>query len=158
MALMENIQPRGAQGIAIGSLKSQLNANLMGTLADYFVHHDLKPMAWARYMDDIVILDNDTQKLKDMKCKLEDFAHHKMKMSYSKWSISPISKGIDFLGYRIWTKHKLLRKQSVLRAKRTVKFLRKKGDTEALNRFLGSWTGHAKWADTQNLLNYLEVA
>lgn len=155
--LMEGIQERGQVGIPIGSLKSQLNANLMGTLADNFIHHTLKPMAWARYMDDIVILDADPRKLLDMKNKLEEYALLEMRMSYSKWSVSPVSKGINFLGYRLWKNHKLLRKQSVTRAKRVVKSLRKKGDIDALNRFIGSWTGHAKWADSQNLLNYLEV-
>lgn len=156
--LMERIQPRGEQGIAIGSLKSQLNANLMGTLADNFIHHELRPMAWARYMDDIVILDNDPGKLMDMKNRLEDFALSKMRMRYSKWSVAPLSRGINFLGYRIWPNYKLLRKLSVMRAKRVIKSLRSKGDIEALNRFIASWVGHAKWADTRNLLNYLEVS
>lgn len=67
-------------------------------------------------------------------------------------------RGVNFLGYRIWKNHKLLRKQSVTRANRVVKSLRSKGDVEALNRFTASWIGHAKWADTQNLLRHLEVA
>ena len=157
MALMENIQPRHDVGIPIGSLKSQLNANLFGTLADNFVHHELKPMAWARYMDDMVLLHNDPDWLWHMKERLEAFAQERMGMRFSKWSIAPISRGINFLGYRIWTRHKLLRKQSVTRAKRAIQSLQKRGDMEALSRFLAAWTGHASWADTRNLFSTLEI-
>lgn len=158
MALMEIIQPRDETGIVIGSLKSQLNANLYGTLADNFVHHTLKPMAWARYMDDMLLLDNDSARLHDMKKQLESFAAETMHLRFSKWSVAPISRGVNFLGYRIWSKHKLLRKQSVTRARRAVHSLRKRGDLPALNRFLAAWTGHARWADTHNLMAHLEIA
>jgi hypothetical protein len=157
MALMENIQPRHDTGIAIGSLKSQLNANLYGTLADNFVHHKLKPVAWARYMDDMLLLDNDVSKLRDMKDELESFAANELKLKFSKWSIAPIGRGINFLGYRIWPKHKLLRKQSVTRAKRAIKTMKQRGDIEALNRFLPAWTGHAGWADVANLIKYMRL-
>lgn len=157
MELMQTIQPRDDTGIAIGSLKSQLNANLYGTLADNFVHHTLKPIAWARYMDDIVILDNDLHKLRDMKEALEAHSRDVMKMRFSKWSVAPISRGVNFLGYRIWTKHKLLRKQSVTRAKKVIKVLQSKQDTVALDRFLAAWTGHANWADVNNLFASLEI-
>jgi len=154
---MEIIQPRHDVGIPIGSLKSQLNANLFGTLADNFVHHELQPIAWARYMDDMVLMHNDPDWLWHMKERLKTFAQDRMGMQFSKWSIAPISRGINFLGYRIWTRHKLLRKQSVTRAKRALKSLHKRGDAEATSRFLAAWTGHASWADTRNLFNELEI-
>lgn len=157
MRLMEQIQPRTSVGIAIGSLKSQLNANLFGTLADNFVHHTLKPMAWARYMDDMILLDNDSSRLRDMKDALEQFAADKMRLRFSKWSIAPVSRGVNFLGYRIWPRYKLLRKQSVTGAKRAIKSLKARGEVAALNRFLAAWTGHASWADTHHLMEYLEA-
>lgn len=155
MELMEKIQPRDGIGIPIGSLKSQLNANLFGSLADNFIHHHLKPIAWARYMDDIILLDNDSCKLHEMKKSLESFSNEEMKLSFSKWSISSINRGVNFLGYRIWKNHKLLRKQSVRRAKRAIKALKERGDHEGLDRFLAAWIGHASWADTQNLKSFL---
>ena len=158
MNLMEAITPRGAVGIPIGSLASQLNANLYGTLVDNFVHHKLKPIAWARYMDDMVLLDNDLHKLHDMKAAIEQFALAEMGMTFSKWSVSPISRGVNFLGYRIWPKHKLLRKQSVVRAKRAIKALQLRKDQNSLDKFLAAWVGHASWADTHRLFASLEIA
>jgi len=105
----------------------------------------------------MVLLDNDSGRLREMKSALESFAQERMGMRFSKWSIAPISRGINFLGYRIWTRHKLLRKQSVTRAKRAIQSLHRRGDTEALSRFLAAWTGHASWADTRNLFNTLEI-
>jgi RNA-directed DNA polymerase len=158
LRLMQTITPKHETGIAIGSLASQLNANLYGTLADNFVHYKLKPQAWARYMDDMVLLDNDPSKLRDMKEQLEAFAFDEMGLRFSKWSIAPINRGINFLGYRIWPTHKLLRKQSVTRAKRAIKSLKARGDTVALNKFLAAWVGHATWADTHHLMAHLEVS
>lgn len=96
MSLMEAITPRDSSGIAIGSLASQLNANLYGTMADNYIQHTLRPMAWARYMDDIVMLDRDPDKLNHMKKALEQFAQDHMGMRFSKWSVAPVSRGVNF--------------------------------------------------------------
>jgi len=155
--LMQAIQTSSGVGIPIGSLKSQLSANIYGSLIDNFIHFKIKPMAWARYMDDVVILGNDSNELRYFKDQLEQFAKDVMQMKFSKWSVAPINRGINFLGYRIWPKHKLLRKQSVTRAKRAVKHFKNKNDIIGLNKFLAAWTGHASWADTNRLFSSMEL-
>lgn len=47
---------------------------------------------------------------------------------------------------------KLLRKDSVRRARRKLKFLRRQGDEAAIQRFAAAWLGHARWADSHNLI------
>jgi hypothetical protein len=74
-----------------------------------------------------------------------------MKMSFSHWSVNPVSRGINFLGYRIWPGHKLIRKSSVHRARRKIKAMVARGDDEAIERFIGSWAGHINKADVYNL-------
>ena len=66
-------------------------------------------------------------------------------------------RGINFLGYRIWPRHKLLRKRSVVAAKRKIARYRRTGNHEQLTRFFASWRGHAASADTCNLFNHLET-
>lgn len=78
-------------------------------------------------------------------------------LRFSKWSIQPASRGVNFLGYRIWATHKLLRRDSVKRARRKIAAMRASGDDERLNRFLAAWTGHASWADSRNLIASLGV-
>ena len=82
------------------------------------------------------------------------YEHLKLRISH--WQVAPISRGINFLGYRIWPSHKLLRKDSVTRAKRKVANFIKHGEDEGLQKFLASWSGHAMWADANNLFTWLE--
>lgn len=85
------------------------------------------------------------------------FAASTMGLRFSHWSVQPASMGANFCGYRIWPTHKLLRRRSVAMAKRKIARYRKCGDAESLKRFLASWCGHARWANTYNLLNRLGV-
>ena len=153
--LREIIPPTG-KGIPIGSLTSQLFANVYGNAADRFVHFDLGHKHWARYMDDIVILGNSQSELMDSFLRLNDFSMQNLELRIGKWNTSPVSRGINFLGYRIWPSHKLLRKDSVLRAKRKVANFVYHQDLVGLQKFTASWSGHAKWADTHNLLTWME--
>jgi hypothetical protein len=107
-------------------------------------------------MDDIVVLGNDPEELRQVFYNLRDFAAEHLKLRISHWQVAPISRGINFLGYRIWPSHKLLRKDSVTRAKRKVANFIKHGEDEGLQKFLASWSGHAMWADANNLFTWLE--
>jgi RNA-directed DNA polymerase len=154
--LMREILPDTGVGIPIGSLTSQLLANVYGNAVDHYLHHTLGQRHWARYMDDIVVLGDDPEKLRGVFRTLRDFAADRLKLRISHWQVAPVSRGINFLGYRIWPGHKLLRKDSVTRAKRKISNFIKHSEAENLNRFLASWSGHAKWADTHNLFTWLE--
>jgi hypothetical protein len=107
-------------------------------------------------MDDVVILDNDLNKLKKDFYKIAEFSGKQMNMRISKWHCGSALKGINFLGYRIWETYKLLRKDSVLRAKRKIAKYVKYNDNKDLNKFLASWRGHASWSDSHNLFMCLE--
>lgn len=147
--LISKIIPIQGRGIPIGSLTSQLSANLIGGLVDRFIHFDLGHRSWARYMDDIVILESDVNRLKESFEKIKLFSKSKLGLDISKWQVSSVSRGINFLGYRIWPTHKLIRKDSVTRAKRKLK--RYVNDSENLKMFCASWLGHIGWADCMNL-------
>lgn len=154
LSLIEEIIPKDGVGIPIGSLTSQLFANVYGNIVDHYIHHELKQRHWVRYMDDIVILGNDLQGLRALHDKIEAFVAKELRMKISKWCARPVHTGIDFLGYRIWRNHKLIRKDSVTRAKRKIKRYNTTKDTEALSKFTASWHGHIKWADCHNLKTY----
>ena len=154
--ILREIIPSNGKGIPIGSLTSQLFANVYGNAADRFIHFDLGQREWARYMDDIVLLGNDKDELMDSFLQINDFSMNSLKLRIGKWQISPASRGVNFLGYRIWASHKLLRKDSVTRAKRKIARFLKINDQESLEKFVASWSGHAKWADTRNLFKWME--
>ena len=78
-----------------------------------------------------------------------------MKMKFSKWYINHLSKPLNFLGYRITESYKLIRKDSVVRAKRKIKKYLEKQDFEKLKMFLASWSGHLRSANSWNLVKFI---
>lgn len=156
LRLIELFVPASGVGIPIGNLTSQLFANVYGTIADEWLLHSAKNANFIRYMDDVVIFGSSSTEMHALKNEFEQFCSDEMKLRLSKWSITSLSQGVNFLGYRIWTTHKLLRKQSVTRAKRKIKRYTLRREEEQLKRFMASWRGHAKWADSNNLIKKLE--
>jgi len=154
LELLNRIIPATGKGVPIGALTSQLAANVYGNMLDHYLHHELK-VTFARYMDDVVVLGNDPAALREVKIAIEEFGRTHMHLEISRWQASPISRGINFLGYRIWPTHKLLRKSSVTRAKRKIKTFTEENDLESLTQFVGSWKGHAAMADSANLRRWL---
>lgn len=139
--------PIGGRGIPVGWLLSQLFANVYGNKIDHYLKHELEVEHFARYMDDIVVIHDSREYLKELKENIENFAKDILELRISKWSISPVTNSINFLGYRIWADYKKIRRDSVVRAKR--KIIRLKGEKKSM--FLRSWQGHIKWADCYNL-------
>ncbi len=142
-------------GIPIGNLLSQLFANVYGHIFDRFVKTKLKARHYFRYMDDTVILSNDKDELIRYQKQLEIFIRLFMKLKFSKWFINSMVKPLNFLGYRITADYKLIRKDSVVRAKRKIKRYIALNDIEKLNKFLSSWGGHLRSADSYNLIQFI---
>lgn len=143
-------------GIKIGWLSSQLLANICGHILDRYLAHQVKAKHWYRYMDDVVIFAHTREYLDALQQELTLFVYEQMGMTWSKWSITPVAAGVNFLGYRVWPTHKLLRRDSVKKAKRKITKLKKLDDPEPLRCFLAAWLGHARWANTHNLITHLE--
>lgn len=157
LRVIEAMVPRSGIGLPIGSLVSQIFANVYAGALDRHLQQDLGERHWHRYMDDLVVLGPSSEHLRHVREAIEAFSRERLGLRFSKWSIQPASRGVNFLGYRIWPRHKLLRRDSVQRARRKIARLRAAGDAEQLGRFLASWTGHARWADTRNLMDSLAL-
>ncbi len=153
--LFTKIVPADGLGVPIGALTSQLSANIYGNMLDQYLHHELK-VPFARYMDDVVVLGDDPNHLRAVKRDIEAFGAERMHLSISRWHVAPIGRGVDFLGYRIWPGHKLLRRSSVTRAKRTIRHAVEHGDFDRLAAFVSAWRGHAALADSANLRWWLD--
>lgn len=148
--LLSLFHSRDGQGLPIGNLTSQLLANIYGHKLDRFIVHTLGVKEWARYMDDTVIFSESKDELEKIHERLTEFAEKEMRLVWSKWSIRPVSRGVNFLGYRTWTTYKLIRPDSVRRAKRKIKRYKERAP-ERLKKFVASWKGHIQWADCNNL-------
>ena len=155
--LIGTFLPTTGKGLPIGNLTSQLFANVYGHVLDRYLTHKLHISAWLRYMDDTIVFAHSREALAVLQAGLQWFCEARIGLRFSRWSIGAVTQGLDWLGYRIWPTHKLLRKQSVISAKRKIFKYRIRGDELALSRFIASWRGHAQWANSFNLLTKLGV-
>ena len=83
-------------------------------------------------------------------------AQLRLKLHPRKCVVFPTKDGTDFLGYRIFPTHRLLRKSNITRTKRRLKRLQvaySRGEIplEKVRASIHSWIAHASWADTYHL-------
>ncbi len=147
-----------SKGIPIGNLTSQLFANAYLNELDHYVKDGLGVRYYVRYMDDFIILNTRKSYLHDLLGRIASFLKVRLRLTMNKKTqIFPVGqRAIDFLGYRIWPDHRLLRKANIKRTKRKIKALMKghaegRVRIEDLRASVMSWLGHAKHADTWRL-------
>jgi retron-type reverse transcriptase len=144
-------------GIPIGNLTSQLFANVYLHELDCFVKHDLRAANYMRYMDDFIVVSHNKDYLYEIRVCVTEFLAAELKLQTNdKTQIFPVAKSrgraLDFLGYKIWTTHRKLRKDSVRKVRQKLARHRAgKLDTETVLRSIRSWTGHAGHANSYNL-------
>ena len=141
----------------MGNLTSQFFANVYLNELDQFVKHKLKAKYYIRYVDDFVILNNNRQTLAECKESINNFLKViNLELHKDKSKIIPLSEGISLLGYRVFCRHKLLRKSNLKKFKRNIseKINEAKNNALPYDSLLGSiqgWLGYAIWANTYKL-------
>ncbi|MEW6648135.1 MAG: reverse transcriptase domain-containing protein [Pseudomonadota bacterium] len=142
-------------GIPVGNLTSQWIANLVGNELDQWAKRELRLKRYIRYMDDMVVLCWTKEEALAVRAA---FANQLaiMGMRFSKTSVLPAARGLNFVGYRLWHDHRLLRRQSVVTMKRRLKALQRKfaAGVIGLDRVratVASWVAHARHADSHRL-------
>jgi retron-type reverse transcriptase len=95
-------QPLGV-GLPIGNLTSQFGANVYLTELDHYIQRTHKPGAYRRYMDDLMLLDCDPDKLKTVIEPIDDWirAKRKQQLNTSKTKLTRLQDGINYLGYEL---------------------------------------------------------
>ena len=149
----------GDVGIPVGNLTSQWLANLLGGEIDQWVKREYKVKRYIRYMDDIVAIFSTHIAAKLFADSLRDKSA-KFGLKFSHCSIHRASQGINFLGYRIWPTHRLLRRRAIVKFRRDIIYLKKQQThglaTQAdITKRIESFTAHAKHADTYRLRKML---
>lgn len=123
------------KGMPIGSLFSQLMANIYLNKLDHYCKDYLGIKYYLRYVDDLVIMSETKAELRDWKILIEKFCLEKLALTFHpyKMSIFPKTQGLDFLGYRIYP-HKILPRKSIQKNLRKALELR---DIRKLKSFYG---------------------
>lgn len=91
-------------GLPIGNLTSQFFANLYLSSLDHFIHESLKPAAYVRYMDDMVLFDDSMDSLEKVFGSIKDFCSQKLYLNLKQPSFGKSVNGLPFLGWRLTSK------------------------------------------------------
>ena len=99
-------------GMNVGAMISQLMGMIYLNKFDQYCKRVLKLKRIIRYVDDIVIIGLSKEKCLSLIQDIEQYLKTELKLSFSKIKILPISKGINFVGYRSWQQKRIIRKRS----------------------------------------------
>lgn len=146
-------------GVPIGNYLSQFFANLALSYFDHWLKEEVGVKYYFRYADDIVILSDDKEFLRKVliliKLYLKYVVHLEIKNNYQVFSVD--SRGIDFVGYRFFHTHTLLRKSIKYRMFRLInKYKLGKMTLEKFNESMRAYFGWLKHCDSKNLLQKIE--
>lgn len=146
------------KGIPIGNYTSQYFANIYLNVLDHYVKENLHVKYYVRYMDDFAMILNTKEECKEVLKKVETFLYMKLNLELnSKTNYFKAKQGINFCGYKVFSNYILLKKDNKKKIYKRVKkwneaYNNKTLDLKETFAKLASWEGHAKNADTYNLI------
>ena len=142
----------------LGNLTSQFFANVYLNELDQFVKHQLKAKYYLRYVDDFVILHADKHVLFGYQDKINGFLKQMLgiELHSGKSKIIRLGRRVNFLGFRVFYYHRLLKKQNVRKMRRTFEFIQQKYSAKEIRYdeiydFLEGWIAYAKSANTYSM-------
>lgn len=102
-----------ADGLPIGNYLSQYFANFYLTYFDHWVKEVLGVRYYYRYCDDLVILSPSKAELHQLRASITEYLSVELALAVKdNYQVFPVERrGIDFLGYRFYHTHTLLRKR-----------------------------------------------
>ena len=152
----------GGKNIPIGNYTSQWFGNLYMNELDQYLKHIFKVKDYIRYCDDFLLFSNDKVLLRELSFVIQEFLWDKLRLILSKCDLFPVSRGVDFLGYRHFRNYVLLRKSTKKRVERRLKILPsllKRGviNEESYISSIASTQGWLKWANSFNFKKVVKL-
>jgi len=145
------------KGLPIGNLTSQFFANVYLNGLDHFMKEKIGCRFYARYVDDIVVVDSNKNFLWMVCNEIGDYLQTlRLRLHPYKCQIRPVGKGLRFLGQMIYPDRRLLPKSNVRRFMRSMQrfqqlYYDREIELDEIGHSLQSWLGHAKQANTYTL-------
>lgn len=138
------------KGLPIGNYTSQFFANLYMNELDYFIKRSMKIKKYLRYVDDVVVISENVEKLRTLPMVIDNFLREKLtlRLSKKKTIIQPVKRGIEFLGYFIKPTHTLVKNNVVSRLKNKLRNGMSDAETMPL---VNSYFGHFSHAQSLSL-------
>lgn len=139
-----------AEGLPIGNYLSQYLANFYLSYFDHWIKETKGVKYYFRYADDIVILAPTKPYLHALLSEIKHYLSTHLKLQVKQnYQVFPVAhRGIDFVGYKFYHTHILLRKQ----IKKNFAKMLKENPNEAS---IASYKGWMKHADCKHLIKKL---
>lgn len=119
-------------GIPIGNLLSQTYALIYLNPLDHFIKREIKAARYCRYVDDFIIFGVSRDQCLEYLERIKVFITG-LGLELSKYTIAPVRRGINFVGYRTWATRRFIRKHSLFKFSRAAKA----GKLESITSILG---------------------
>lgn len=146
------------RGLPIGNLTSQWFANYYLNFLDHYVKERLGCKGYVRYVDDCVLFSDNKAELWEWKKDVELFLEqYRLILNPQRTELYPTTEGKRFLGQKVYQSYRLLPAENVRRAKKRMQSA-SLSEPETRQQSLSGWVGHARQADTRNLLRSLGLS
>jgi len=146
-------------GMPIGTLFSQLSANIYMNVVDQFVKHDLREQFYLRYMDNFIFVHHDKKHLQAVKDEIEEVLRNRLRLEFNHKAtrIDKAKGGIEFVGYVIFYDHIKIKKASIKRMKKRLKVMQamyreRRTTLKEITQRIRSWLGHCCHADARAIV------
>jgi RNA-directed DNA polymerase len=127
--IIDSYHVKEGKGVPIGNLTSQYFANHYLALADHFIKEKLQAKAYVRYMDDMIIWDNDKNRLLSIGIAFENYCRTELNLELKPFCLNYNKKGLPFLGYLLFIRQIRLARRSRKRFVQKMKLYQQKLNT-----------------------------
>lgn len=129
-----------ADGLPIGNYLSQYLANFYLSYFDHWIKENRSVKYYFRYADDMVILSDSKTYLHDLLFEIRQYLQDNLKLSIKgNYQVFPVdARGIDFVGYKFFHTHVLLRKSI---KQNFARMLSKNPNKQSIASYMG-WVKH----------------
>ena len=149
------------KGLSIGNMTSQILAVFYLNKIDHYIKEELKCKNYIRYMDDLLIISSDKNKLKNVLNVIREKLKKELKLEVNnKSSIYSIKEGVSFLGYNFkLVNNKLIIRYNNITSRRINKRLNnlKKYDYNMYIKSKGSYKGFIDKCNTNLKFKLLNI-
>lgn len=140
------------RGLPIGNLTSQWWANCYLNPFDQFVKRELGCRGYVRYVDDFLLFSDSERELLHWRERiLERLQRFRLTLHEGSAYPKPVTEGIPFLGFQIFTDHRRLKPRKGYAFRRKLSHLLKFASHEQLNASVQGWINHVRYGDTFGL-------
>lgn len=152
LALLDEIID-SAPGIPIGNYLSQYFGNLVLSPLDHHIKQQLGIRHYFRYCDDLVLLHPSRRYLHECRRRIAQFlVGYELELK-DNWHVFPLqARGLDFVGYRFWPTHTVVRRRNIQRLKWRLQVRRMcLHEAQRTLHCTGSFRGWLRYAQTTRL-------